>query len=86
MSATQNESVGMSAHAFIYPSIHLFTVHIPYGIVENVINPNEFALYRDWSFLRFPEDRERGGRGRKGRREKKTVRAEDVVNKVRTGQ
>lgn len=77
--------MGVSAHAFIYSSIHLFTVRIPYGIVENVINPNEFALYRDWSFLRFLEDTE--GKEKKGRRgEKKTVRAEDVVNKVRTSQ
>jgi len=54
--------VGVSAHAFIHSSIHLFTVRIPYDIVENVINPNEFALYRDWSFLRFLEDGE-GGKG-----------------------
>lgn len=59
--------MGVSAQAFIYSSIHLFTVRIPYGIVENVINPNEFALYRDWSFLRFLQDRGRGMRGRKGR-------------------
>jgi len=29
LSATQIESVGVSAHTFIYPSIHLFTVRIP---------------------------------------------------------
>jgi len=62
--------VGVSAHAFVYPSIHLFTVRIPYGIVENVINPNEFALYRDWSFFRFPEAREREGEREKRRRGK----------------
>lgn len=57
----------MSAQAFIYSSIHLFTVRIPYGIVENVINPNEFALYRELEFPSFS----RGRRGAKGERKKK---------------
>lgn len=64
--------MGVSAHAFIHSSIHLFTVRIPYDIVENVINPNEFALYRDWSFFRFLED----GEGERERREK-MVRAKE---------
>jgi len=66
--------VGVSAHAFIYSSIHLFTVRIPYGIVENVINPNEFALYRDSSFLRFLADRRGSGGGEEDREKRKKKR------------
>jgi hypothetical protein len=44
-------------------SIHLFIVCIPYGIVENVINPGEFMLHPGWSFPHFPEEEGAGARG-----------------------
>lgn len=45
----------MSARVYNIQSIHLFTVCIPYGIVENVINLNEFTLHPD--FPHFPGEK-----------------------------